>query len=170
MTNPTTPSPTDPAIMRRVRPVQVTTGRHPFEVAVLGAATLCGISLIASGVAPRSVAASMPNLVQTLWQFGLIAGGVIGLVGTFWPGSKLAARLGTEAVGIACLGTATTMYTIALFTVSGMQALAAGSFVGAVAAASWARVIQIGRDLNRVATASAAGDTADVTLLVEERR
>jgi hypothetical protein len=153
---------------RRVRPVQITTGRHPFEVAVLAAAALCGAALIATGVSPRSVAAAMPGLVQTLWQLGLLGGGVIGLVGAFWPG-KLAAQLGAEAVGVIFLGGATTMYTIALFAVSGSQALAAGAFVGAVAVASWTRVAQIADDLRRVAAASASGNTADVTLLVERQ-
>lgn len=154
---------------RRVRPVQVTSGRHPFEVAVLAAAALCGAALITTGVSPRSVAAAMPDIVQTLWQVGLLAGGTIGLVGAFWPG-KLAAQLGAEAVGVTCLGTATTMYTVALFAVTGSQALAAGSFVGAVAVASWTRIVQIASDLHKVAAASAHGNTADVTLLVEDRR
>jgi hypothetical protein len=149
--------------------VQVTTGRHPFEVAVLAAAAACGLTLMVSGVSPRSVAAAMPEFVQVLWQVGLLAGGIIGLVGTFWPG-KLAAQLGAEAVGVMFLGSATTMYTIALFTVSGTQAIAAGAFVGAVALASWARAGQIARDLRKVAAATATGNTADVTLLVEDRR
>ena len=151
----------------RVRPVKVVTGRHPFEVAILAAAAVCGLALALTDTTPRSAATAMPGLVEVLWQVLLVAGGVIGLVGVFWPG-RIAAHLGTEAIGIVLLGTATTMYAIALFTVSGTQALAAGSFVTAAAIASWARLWQIGRDLRRTANAERHGQIQSVPLLVEE--
>jgi len=154
---------------RMLRPVKVVTGRHPFEVAILSAAAICGLALALSNTSPRSAAAAMPGLVQVLWQVLLIAGGVIGLVGVFWPG-RLLAQLGTEACGVVLLGTATTMYSVALFTVAGMQALAAGSFVTAAALASWVRLWQIQRDLRRAAAAEQRGEMAEVPLLVEERR
>jgi hypothetical protein len=153
----------------RVRPVRVITGRHPFEVAILGAATLCGLALALTDSTPKSAATAMPGLVQVLWQVLLIAGGIIGLVGVFWPG-RLAAHMGTEAVGIVLLGTATSMYAVALFTVSGQQALAAGAFVTAAALASWTRLWQIFRDLRKVFRAETRGQVEAVPLLVEERK
>ena len=110
----------------------------------------------------------MPGSVEVLWQILLIAGGIIGLVGVFWPG-RLVAQLGTEAAGVVALGSATSMYSLALFTTSGLQALAAGSFVTAVAVASWSRLLQIGRDLRRAWAAEARGQVEAVPLLVEER-
>jgi hypothetical protein len=153
----------------RLRPVKVVTGRHPFEVAILAAAAVCGLALALTDTSPRSAAAAMPGVVEVLWQVFLVGGGAIGLVGVFWPG-KLLAQLGTEAVGVVLLGTATTMYSVALFTIAGMQALAAGSFVTAAALASWTRLWQIWRDLRRAAAAERGGRMAEVPLLVEERR
>ncbi|MEU8821795.1 hypothetical protein [Actinoplanes sp. NPDC048796] len=152
----------------RLRPVRIVGGRHPFEVATLAAAAVCGTALILTDTSPRSAAAAMPGAVEVLWQILLIAGGVIGLVGVWWPG-RLVAQLGTEAAGVVLLGAATSMYAVALFATSGAQALVAGSFVAAVAVASWSRFGQIGRDLYRAFAAEARGQVEAVPLLVEER-
>lgn len=153
---------------RYLRPIQVATGKHPFEVMILTAATIAGIVLLTMQLSPRSVASALHPMVQTLWQYELLIGGVTGLVGVFWPGS-LYASLKVEAIGLFILATATTMYTIALAAVSGSQGITAGSFVGAIAIASWARVAQIFRDLRRATRAARNGRTAEVTLLAEER-
>ncbi|GGK89080.1 hypothetical protein [Mangrovihabitans endophyticus] len=131
---------------RPVRPVRVVNGRHPYEVAILAASACCGLALALTDTSPRSAATAMPGVVEVLWQVLLVAGGVIGLFGAFWPG-RLVAQLGTEAAGVVLLGTATSMYSVALFAVAGLQALAAGAFVAAAAVASWVRLWQIGRDL-----------------------
>ncbi|GLY21708.1 hypothetical protein [Micromonospora sp. NBRC 101691] len=151
------------------RPVTVTTGRHPFEVAVLAAALLCGVALTITGLRPTSVTTGMPGTVQAIWQFGLIAAGGVGLAGVWWRG-HLSVALGIELVGVATLGTVTTMYAIALYAVSGRQAIAAGAFVAGVAFAAWWRVAQIGVDLHRVTAAINAGSAGDVHLLVEQEQ
>lgn len=134
-----------------MRPVQVTSGRSPFEVTVLAAALLCGVTLLVSDARPRSVTETMPSLVQSLWEVGLILAGLVGLCGiTLW-GSQLAVALGVELGGVTILGAATAMYAIALFTVSGSQAVAAGAFITGVSVASWWRTGQIVRDLRRLA-------------------
>jgi len=153
---------------RYLRPIQVATGKHPFEIMILAAATAAGVVLLTMQLSPRSVAAALHPLVQTLWQYELLAGGVIGLLGVFWPGT-LYASLKVESIGLFILAAAATMYTIALATVSGSQAITAGSFVASIALACWARVAQIVRDIRRATRAARAGQTAEVTLLAEER-
>lgn len=153
---------------RYLRPIQVATGKHPFEVMILFAAAAAGVVLLTMQLSPRSVASALHPVVQTVWQYELLVGGVVGLVGVFWPGS-LYASLKVEAIGLFILAAAATMYTIALATVSGSQAITAGSFVGAIAVASWARVAQIVRDIRRATRAVRQGRTAEVTLLAEER-
>lgn len=153
----------------RLRPIRVVTGRHPFEVAILAASAVCGLALALTDTSPRSAAAAMPGLIEVLWQMFLVAGGTIGLVGVFWPG-RLLAQLGTEAVGVVLLGTATTMYSFALLAVVGMQGLAAASFVTAAASASWVRLWQIWRDLRKAMIAERNGHMAEVPLLVEDPR
>lgn len=157
--------------MSPFRPVQITSGRHPYEVAVLIASVGCGIALIATDRRPASVAAAMPAMVQAAWEVGLIVAGVIGLVGIGWASiGKLSTAMGVELIGVIILGTGSTMYAIALYVVSGSAAIAAGAFVTAVAVASWARAYQIIRDLRKVAHAMKHGRTADVPLLVERDR
>ncbi|BAL87286.1 hypothetical protein AMIS_20660 [Actinoplanes missouriensis 431] len=153
---------------RFLRPIQVVTGRHPFEVMTLAAAALAGVTLLTMQLSPRSVASALHPVVQQIWTYELLIGGVVGLTGVFWPGT-LYASLKLESIGVFVLAAATTMYTIALVTVSGSQAITAGSFIGAIAVASWARVAQIVRDIGRATKAARTGTTAEVTLLAEEK-
>jgi hypothetical protein len=152
-----------------MRPVQITSGRHPFEVATLVAVLAAGVALLATGDRPKSVTAAMPILVQATWEIGLIVAGVVGLAGITWRG-RLSTALGVELGGVACLGTVTTMYAIALAVVTGTQAIAAGAIVGGLAVASWWRIWQIVADLRRIARAAEAGAVVDVPLLVERDR
>lgn len=149
-----------------VRPVQVTSGRHPFEVTFLAASLLCGVALLALDRRPPSVVAAMPTWVQSAWAVGLIVAGVVGLVGVAWRGD-LATALAIELLGIAVLGTVTTMYAIALAVISGDTALVAGGFVAGVAVASWWRIGQIVRQLHVARQAVEAGAVEHVPLLVE---
>ncbi|MGI5144782.1 hypothetical protein ACQEVC_45445 [Plantactinospora sp. CA-294935] len=132
--------------MRRILVV----GRNPFEAAVLAASAVAGASLIAAGQRPRSVAEAMPPLLQDTWEIALVLAGVVGLVGIYWPGPPLVG-VGSELSALVVLGTATTMYAIALFAISGWQALAAGAFITAIGVASWWRTALIVRDLRRLA-------------------
>lgn len=133
------------------------TGRNPFEAAILAAAAVAGVALLVVGQRPRSIAEAMPPLVQDTWEIALIVSGLIGLAGIYWPGPALAG-IGAELSALVVLGTATTMYAIALAAISGWQALAAGSFVAAVGVASWCRAGLIVRDLRRLARATEAAE------------
>ena len=132
--------------MRRILVV----GRNPFEAAILAASAVAGASLIAAGQRPRSVTESMPPLLQDTWEIALVVAGVVGLVGIYWPGPPLVG-VGAELSAVVVLGTATTMYAIALGAINGWQALPAGTFVGGVGVASWWRAVLIVRDLRRLA-------------------
>ncbi|MFI5839465.1 hypothetical protein ACIA8K_07095 [Catenuloplanes sp. NPDC051500] len=153
------------------RPLTLATGRHPYEVCTLIAALTIGVVLQVGGaVAPRSVSTAMPPTVQAAWETGLVIAGALGLAGVAWPRRRLLPGLGLELVGITVLGTVSAMYSIALYAVTGMQAVAAGAFVTGTAVASWWRWGQIIRDLRRLGRAAEAGTTIDVPLLVEGDR
>jgi hypothetical protein len=128
----------------------ILSGRDPFEVTFLVAALVCGIALVVSHRRPPSIAAAMPVVVQEIWEIGLILVGIIGLLGIAWPG-QTSTGLGVELCSLVLLGTTTSMYSISLFAISGTMALAAGSFITAIAVASWWRSAQITRDLRRLA-------------------
>lgn len=132
--------------MRRILVV----GRNPFEAAILAASVTAGMALLVADERPRSVTEAMPPLLQDTWEIALIVAGVVGLAGVYWPGPPLVG-VGAELSAVVLLGTATTMYDIALFAISGWQALVAGSFLAAVSVASWWRSALIIRDLRRLA-------------------
>ncbi|MBW8792156.1 MAG: hypothetical protein JF597_00695 [Streptomyces sp.] len=137
-------------------------------MAILTAAVLGGVTSLVRGVPPQSVLSTMSPLVQELWQYELLAGGVIGLVGVWWPGT-LAASLKVERIGVGVLGAATSMYAIAIAVAAGLAGVVAGSFVIAIALSCWARTFQITRDIARAVKATREGCTTDVTLLAEKR-
>jgi hypothetical protein len=144
----------------------IVSGRDPFEVTFLVAALVCGIALVVSHRRPLAITAAMPVVVQEVWEVGLILVGIVGLLGIAWRG-QFATGLGVELCSLVLLGTTTSMYSIALFAVSGTMALAAGSFITAVAVASWWRSAQIMRDLRRLARISENRATTNVKLIVE---
>ncbi|GAB2963271.1 hypothetical protein GCM10027280_60200 [Micromonospora polyrhachis] len=149
-----------------MRPVQIVSGRHPFEIMVLVAALLCGILLIVTDIQPPSINIAMPPFVQATWELGLVLVGVGGLLGITWPG-HLVTGIGIELGAMVLLGTTTAMYSIAVFIVSGRPALVAGAFIGAVAVSSLWRSLQILRDLRKLTNASEQNVLAEVELLVE---
>jgi len=148
-----------------VRPIAITSGRHPFELAFLIAATAIGVLLLVTGHRPRS-AEAMPHLIQVAWPAVLVAGGLITLAGVLWP--RLDTGLRVELVGVIVLGGALVVYTIALIKYSGMSGATAAGFTLAFGAGSWWRAVQIHRDLARLACARDAGRLATVPILVEE--
>lgn len=145
------------------RPVQVTTGRHPFEIAILAATVFVGLVLAVTGRAPRSAEETMGHAVLTLWMTLLSLAGLIALVGAWWRG-RIETGLRVEMAGVLLLAAGVSMYVIAVFTVSGWAALVAGGFVAAIAVGAWARAVQIGLDLRRI---DRAGRVQAIPLLGE---
>lgn len=148
-----------PHRLRRVAP-----GRHPFELATLLVAVFGGLAVVVSHHRPRSVTETMPPPVQVLWLTGLISAGVIGLIGTSWRG-RLSTSLATELLSMILLGSATTMFTIALAAGGRADAIAAGAFIGGWALAAWWRAVQIVADLRRL---TQPGRVVAVPMMIED--
>ncbi|MGW4464142.1 hypothetical protein [Micromonospora sp. NPDC004704] len=124
----------------------VATSWRPFEVTFMVAAVACGIAMLVSGARMSPLADTMPILTHTIWQASFVPVGVLGLVGITWRGQHstgLAIRLGA----LILLGTATSMWAVALFAVSGFAAMPAAAFVAAIPVAAWWRSGQITKDL-----------------------
>ncbi|MFC3503324.1 hypothetical protein ACFOOK_20435 [Micromonospora krabiensis] len=133
-------------------PIRIRPRRQPFETAILVAAAVCGLLLILLDVGPPSVELAMPPPVQTGWRIGLVAVGLVGLLGILWPG-RVSTGLGIELAALLMLGTSAGMYALTLTVVSGRHSIAATSFVAAVATGSFWRSAQILLDLRRLARA-----------------
>lgn len=127
----------------------ITSGRHPYQVAVHIAALAGGLTLVLADRVPRSVAESMSRPVQVLWLVLLVLAGVAALVGAWWPGLVDTGLL-VELGGVALLAGAALMYVIALFAAVGWQAVGPGAFMSGISAGSWWRAWQIVRDLRRL--------------------
>jgi hypothetical protein len=146
------------------RPIQVTTGRHPFELAIMVATIFVGITVAVTGQVPKSAEKTMPYELIVVWMTMLAAAGLISLVGAWWRG-RPETGLRVEMAGVLLLAAGVTMYVIAVFTVSGWAALVAGGFMAAIACGAWGRAAQIGLDLRRV---DRAQRIERIPLLVED--
>ncbi|MGK5444761.1 hypothetical protein ACSNN7_23445 [Micromonospora sp. URMC 105] len=123
--------------------------RRPFENAILITVPVCGFLLITLKVSPPSVEMAMPAPVRIGWELGLIAVGVSGLLGLLWPG-RISTGLGIELASMLLLGTLSGMYAVALAVMSGRMAVAATSFIAAVAIGACWRAVEILLDLRRL--------------------
>ncbi|MFG1955431.1 hypothetical protein [Micromonospora sp. NPDC048830] len=122
------------------------TSNRVYEFAVLATSPVCGVLLAAGDIRPHSVEVAMPGAIRLCWEFGLIAVGVAGLLGMFWPG-QLGTGLGIELAAVLMLGAIAAMYVVSVLVVAGAQAVVAASFVGAVVVGSWLRAAEIVRSL-----------------------
>lgn len=135
----------------------VRSGREPFEVAFLISCLAVGVALLVTPDFPASVSVTMPLLLQHLWTGGLIATGLLGGLGLALQGKQLVRGLLVELAGLSIGCAAELMYGVALFTVSGGKAAAAGGFVLAFACGAAARLYRILTDLR-----AAPGDSTRI--------
>lgn len=124
--------------------------RQPFQNAVVATAPLCGALMIILEVRPPAVEAAMPGPVRVGWQVGLVVAGLVGVAGLLWPG-RCSTALGIELASMLMLGTLAGMYAVAVTVFSGRMAVAAASFITAVAIGSWWRAAEVVRDLRGLA-------------------
>lgn len=151
----------------RVRKLlEITTGRHPFQVATVAACPLSAIAIMITGDHPASLDAALPRPFADVWLVILAAGGVVATVGAYWTGD-LDTGLITEGAGVALLASMLTIYAAALFLVNGGAGLGAGSFLLAIAVAGWWRAGQTVRDVIKVWRAQREGLTANVRTLID---
>ncbi len=136
--------------------LEVTTGRHPFQVAIVAACPISGAFILITGYSPRSVQSSLPAGFVNVWLAALVVNGLIALVGAYWK-RPLPFGLRMECGGIIGIGAMTTVYSAAIAVQSGLDAIAAGSLVTGIAVACWWRVGQIVRDIRRVTRAQSTG-------------
>lgn len=154
-----------------MRPVQIRSGRRPFQVAALASSLLIGVALLLVPTRPQSLAHTMPGWVQAAWCVAAIFSGAVGLAGVYWPGQRDSSRLewalGVERIGVAAFGVIATMDAFALATF-GLSAIPSGLFAAAFAFGAWWRVAEITRDRRLLAVLSDAGTVADVPLIVRD--
>ena len=136
--------------MNSPRPIVVVAGRdRPHELLFLGLSLLSGISYLLGAPPPGSITALMPPWEIHAWAGGLLASGLIGLVGCWWRGNH-ARGLGLE-MGAMLIGSgALLLYSVAAFSLGGWRALFAGGIGVTWMAANLLRAGQIRSDLRNL--------------------
>jgi len=146
--------------------LEITTGRHPYQVLTAAAGPLSALAIAFTGSPPASLSRALPHPWTEFWLVLLAVGGIVTLVGSYAHGD-LDDMLITEAGGVALYASMISVYAAALFLVSGANAAAAGGFLTALAVAGWWRLGQIVRDVRRVWAAVAAGACTQADVLTD---
>lgn len=150
------------------RPVFITPGRHPFEIALLGACVIAGAVMAITGVRPPSLSRSLPYDVMTVWLALVAAGGLVGIVGAYWRG-RIDDGLLIEFGGVLAIGSACTLYVIALFALNPLaNAVASGGLLSGIAVGGVLRAVQCARDWARVRRAHPRRVEIELPLLIED--
>lgn len=136
------------------------TSRHPLVIYFLA---LCAVSSITIGFgapAPGSVEEALPQWGVYLWAAALFAGSVCVLLGIALQPSTKHAFSGAlfEQVGMAMLGAAGILYSIAAIALVGWSGVIPAGLVGGLAAACVYRYLDIRKQLKRYAEAQGATD------------
>lgn len=124
--------------MKPRRPVYITPGRHPFEVAPLAACAVVGTVMTVAHMRPPALLAGYPDTIITAWLALIGLGGLAGLLGVFWRGSVDDGLL-IEFAGVTGVAAACNLYVIALYATQpfGNAFTAAGLLSGLGAGATW---------------------------------
>jgi hypothetical protein len=149
------------------RPVYITPGRHPFEVAPLFACAVVGGVMTAARLRPPSLLAGYPQTIITAWLLLVALGGLVGLIGAYWRGAVDDGML-IEFAGVASVAAACLLYCVALYATQPITSAftAAGLLSGLGAGALW-RAAQIVLDWRRVRAGVVQQVRVELPLLVE---
>jgi hypothetical protein len=148
------------------RTVIITTGRHPFQVAITATCLLSSIVILVTGSYPPSFVRGMPPGFVNIWLYVLSVDAVLTLMGIYWRG-KLTSALLIEAGGVIGIAATTAVYSVVMATFSGLNALGAGGFITGISIACWWRAVQCVLDSRRLDRAENQRVTHTRVLLVE---
>jgi hypothetical protein len=147
--------------------LEITTGRHPFQVAIVAACPLSSLIILITDRQPRSLNTALPDWFVNAWLIGFVVSGILALIGMHWR-HPLGWGLMIECGGLGGLGAQTAVYSASLALVNGLDALGTGGLVTAIATACWWRAGQIIRDIRRLRHAQARPVIATRLVLTEE--
>lgn len=127
-------------------PILILTGSHrPHHVLLLAYSLVVGLVFMLGAPRPESVTSQLSSPFVDLWFAGLVASGLIGLVGCFWRGGM---RRGLMLERSAMLIGAGSVFGYAWSVAQlGTQAIFTAGSCAAWGIANLVRVYQIGRDL-----------------------
>lgn len=132
----------------------VRSGRHPFQVALLGVSLVSGLAgLILRGPAPSAGVDRALGAISPWFYAALFVSAALGLLGAFWRSRDirgLQLGLQVERAGMPLLAGAAGCYSALSLIASGGRALVAVLLIGGIALAALVRTRQITSDLRYV--------------------
>lgn len=129
--------------------VAVHSGRNPFQLWLLAACVLSGITgLVTPGANNSVITKLLPGWEVDAWYAGLALFAAIGLVGS------IRNSLLVERVGIAALSAVSVLYAVAIIAAAGERGVFAALLIAAFSCACVTRFVQINRDLRVLARAA----------------
>lgn len=128
--------------------LEIRSGKHPHEVALLFAALLLGLAgTLFFDETASTTARALPTPFGHVMYAGLGIGALVSLTGVFWRG--LTGAL-VERAGLVTASTWSLGYGVVILINSGWRGLMFGGFMVAFAAASLVRVKQIGSEARQM--------------------
>jgi len=111
--------------------------RNPFEVFLLVACLLASVVNVLGAGPPNSIRDSLPHWAQYIWEYLLLGGALVALIGLWWPRKKATSYI-IEQVGLAAVGNGCAFYGIAVLFFAGPQGVVAAFMaLGFGAACLW---------------------------------
>lgn len=139
--------------------------RYPYEVYLLTLAMFSSVpaSFGKARAAPGSVVAHMQPYQVRMWAISLSLGGLLALIGIFWPQKNAKAQatgLTLEQTGLVICGFAGLVYAWTIYATVGLRGLVPMAFVLGFSAASFAQARMIHNAVERALKLREARETA----------
>jgi hypothetical protein len=103
--------------------------RHPLVGFLLGLCVLAGVTQLAAGAQPGSIQEQLDPKMQIFWSLFLVVGGLLSLVGIYWPGKNLKVSLELEGLGMIALAIAGVVYAVAIIRIAPLSGMSSWSVI-----------------------------------------
>lgn len=122
--------------------------RHPFQIWVLVACILSGITTVGDWGRPGTLNEILPEYMMMLWGWVLLLAGGLGIAAAFWK-DRITGLL-IERIALGGLGGILVVYGVAARIVGGSSATVIMIMCASLGAASFWRIHHVHRDLRRL--------------------
>lgn len=124
------------------------TGRSPWQLYLLFLITISGLALML-GISKNPITDSMGHPYTNIWGFFLTVGGLLSLVGIYWPKDPVTGML-VERTGLVALGGASFIWSVLVVWKVHLNGLLSATLTFGLFLASCAQWYWINKNVNKV--------------------